>query len=322
MCDGGRRLYGRHAHGRKPAVEPGLHRHARLRENGPGDRRQRRPRGDAHRLAGMVFEKGVQIVMVVCRKRETGRRPHIAKTSTPRPSSPSHRFGHLRRRDSANWPNSADLPDGAYADIVLPLAQPAYTYAVPDGLDVAAGQAVAVQFGARRIYTGIVWRIHDRRPDFPRIKTVSRVLYDRPLLAARQRALWEWMADYYLCTLGEVMRFALPRRSNRRATANRSSPTRSTAPAPSFTRRSTPRCTTRSGSTTSGAALTAGAAPVRRAPRHRFGRGGDRISTGEVPRRLLGPTTRRWQACRRKTSSAHPPRTARRTRLRRLPLPS
>ena len=79
-----------------------------------------------------------------------------------------------------------------YADIVLPLAQPAYTYAVADGLDVEEGQAVAVQFGVRRIYTGIVWRIHGRRPDFPRIKTVSRVLYDRPLLDARQRALWEW----------------------------------------------------------------------------------------------------------------------------------
>ena len=39
-----------------------------------------------------------------------------------------------------------------YADIVLPLAQPAYTYAVADGLDVEEGQAVAVQFGARRIY--------------------------------------------------------------------------------------------------------------------------------------------------------------------------
>lgn len=97
-----------------------------------------------------------------------------------------------------------------YADIVLPLAQPAYTFAVADGLDVEEGQAVAVQFGPRRIYTGIVWRLHHRRPDFPRIKTVSRTLYDRPLLDTQQRALWEWMADYYMCTLGEVMRFALP----------------------------------------------------------------------------------------------------------------
>ena len=43
-----------------------------------------------------------------------------------------------------------------YADIVLPLAQPAYTYAVADGLDVEEGQAVAVQFGARRIYLSLI----------------------------------------------------------------------------------------------------------------------------------------------------------------------
>ena len=53
-----------------------------------------------------------------------------------------------------------------YADIVLPLAQPAYTFAVPEGMHVEAGQAVAVQFGARKFYTGIVWRVHDRRPPF------------------------------------------------------------------------------------------------------------------------------------------------------------
>ncbi|MCM1302282.1 MAG: primosomal protein N', partial [Bacteroides cellulosilyticus] len=97
-----------------------------------------------------------------------------------------------------------------YADIVLPLAQPAYTFAVPDGTEVAEGQAVAVQFGPRKFYTGIVWRVHDRRPDFKRIKPIHRVLYDRPLLSERQRALWEWVASYYLCSLGEVMRCALP----------------------------------------------------------------------------------------------------------------
>ena len=46
-----------------------------------------------------------------------------------------------------------------YADIVLPLAQPVYTFAVPGGTDVAAGQAVAVQFGGRKFYTGILWRV-------------------------------------------------------------------------------------------------------------------------------------------------------------------
>ena len=98
-----------------------------------------------------------------------------------------------------------------YADIVLPLAQPAYTFAVPEGMAVREGQAVAVQFGPRKFYTGIVWRLHDRRPDFPRIKSIQRILYDSPLLSAAQRSLWEWIASYYLCSVGEVMRVALPR---------------------------------------------------------------------------------------------------------------
>jgi len=98
-----------------------------------------------------------------------------------------------------------------FADIVLPLAQPAYTFAVPDGMtEIAPGRAVAVQFGARKFYTGIVWRLHDRRPDFGRIKSVQRLLYDRPLLTPEQMALWEWIASYYICSLGEVMRAALP----------------------------------------------------------------------------------------------------------------
>lgn len=97
-----------------------------------------------------------------------------------------------------------------YADIVLPLAQPAYTFAVPEGTEVAAGQAVAVQFGPRKFYTGIVWRVHDRKPDFKRIKSIHRVLYGAPLLSAQQMALWEWVASYYMCSVGEVMRVALP----------------------------------------------------------------------------------------------------------------
>lgn len=99
-----------------------------------------------------------------------------------------------------------------YADIVLPLAQPAYCYSVPDDLGdgLRCGDAVAVQFGARNVYTGIVWRLHDEPPAVGRIKPVVRRLYDRPLLDRPQMRLWEWMADYYMCSLGEIMRVALP----------------------------------------------------------------------------------------------------------------
>ena len=100
-----------------------------------------------------------------------------------------------------------------FADIVLPLAQPAYSFSVPEGTEgdaLRVGDAVAVQFGPRNIYTGIVWRLHDERPPVKRIKSVGRRLYDVPLLDEGQMRLWEWMADYYMCTLGEVMRVALP----------------------------------------------------------------------------------------------------------------
>ena len=45
--------------------------------------------------------------------------------------------------------------------------------------------------------------------DFKTVKTVSRALYGTPLLDERQRRFWEWVADYYMCSLGEVMRVAL-----------------------------------------------------------------------------------------------------------------
>lgn len=100
-----------------------------------------------------------------------------------------------------------------YADILLPLAQPTYTFAVEEDMVLEEGMAVAVPFGARgdRFYAGIVWRLHDRPPAAKRVKWVKSILYEgRCLLTEPQRRFWEWVADYYLCTLGEVMRMALP----------------------------------------------------------------------------------------------------------------
>ena len=97
-----------------------------------------------------------------------------------------------------------------YADIVLPLAQPAYSYSVPVGVELQEGDAVTVQFGVRYIYTGIVWRLHNNPPQAKRVKSVGRRLYDVSLLNGHQMRFWEWLAEYYMCTLGEVMRMALP----------------------------------------------------------------------------------------------------------------
>ena len=97
-----------------------------------------------------------------------------------------------------------------FADIVLPLAQPAYTFAVGEGVEVRVGDAVAVQFGKNAVYTGIVWRLHDTPPAKGAAKPILKVLYDKPLLSELQMRFWEWVADYYICSVGEVMRVALP----------------------------------------------------------------------------------------------------------------
>ena len=97
-----------------------------------------------------------------------------------------------------------------YAQVVLPLAQPMYTFSVDNTLDVGVGDAVVVQFGSSRYYTGIVWSITSEKPDYPRIKPILKKLYSAPLLTAEAQRLWEWIAEYYMCTVGEVMRVALP----------------------------------------------------------------------------------------------------------------
>ena len=77
-------------------------------------------------------------------------------------------------------------------------------------MGVGVGDAVVVQFGSSRYYTGIVWSITTQKPEYPRIKPILKRLYSTPLVAPEAQRLWEWIAEYYMCTIGEVMRVALP----------------------------------------------------------------------------------------------------------------
>lgn len=90
------------------------------------------------------------------------------------------------------------------------MAQPMYTFSLNEGLGVQVGDAVVVQFGSSRFYTGIVWSITEEKPDYPRLKPILKKLYSTPLITPAMQRLWEWIAEYYMCTLGEVMRVALP----------------------------------------------------------------------------------------------------------------
>ena len=107
--------------------------------------------------------------------------------------------------------NSEQTTD-LYVDVILPLAVPLYTYLVPTHLHtaVAIGCRVVVQLGTRKMYTAVVYAIHNKKPDTPNIKAIDSVLDEVPIVTQTQLQLWDWMADYYMCNRGEVMKAALP----------------------------------------------------------------------------------------------------------------
>ena len=100
-----------------------------------------------------------------------------------------------------------------YAKVVLPLAvHQTYSYKVPIELksDVAIGKRVQVQFGAKRMYAGMVVEIFEQEaPDY-KVKDILHVIDENPILTDHNLKLWEWMAHYYMCNLGEIMIAALP----------------------------------------------------------------------------------------------------------------
>ncbi|MBL7765849.1 MAG: hypothetical protein JNJ58_07145 [Chitinophagaceae bacterium] len=100
-----------------------------------------------------------------------------------------------------------------YADIILPLAlERNYTFGVPVELQslIQVGCRVEVQFGKRRIYSGLVKRLHDHKPEVYEVKPIRALLDTEPIVTEAQIKFWEWMASYYMCTEGEVMNAALP----------------------------------------------------------------------------------------------------------------
>lgn len=100
-----------------------------------------------------------------------------------------------------------------YVSVILPLAlNRVLTYAVPDELaaDVIVGGRVVVPVGKKKLYTGIVSQIFDDFEDDIEIKEIISVLDLNPVVTQSQLNLWKWIADYYICSLGEVMKAALP----------------------------------------------------------------------------------------------------------------
>jgi primosomal protein N' (replication factor Y) len=100
-----------------------------------------------------------------------------------------------------------------FVEVILPLAiSKNYTYRVPFEMNdaVAIGKRVVVQFGKSKLYTAIVREITQLAPEKYEAKYIIEVLDDRPVVVPHQLHFWQWIADYYMCTIGEVMNASLP----------------------------------------------------------------------------------------------------------------
>ena len=99
-----------------------------------------------------------------------------------------------------------------YADIILPLPlEGTFTYYVPTAWrqTIVPGMRVVVPVGKSKRYLGIVNRLHDNKPDFD-CREIESLPDDHPLVLPQQLKLWQWMADYYLCPLGDIYKAAMP----------------------------------------------------------------------------------------------------------------
>lgn len=100
-----------------------------------------------------------------------------------------------------------------FIDVILPIPlQKAFTYHVTaaESEFLSAGMRVAVPFGKNKIYTALVYKIHQNPPTAYEAKTIHQILDDKPIITEYQLKHWEWIAQYYMCSIGEVMRAAMP----------------------------------------------------------------------------------------------------------------
>jgi primosomal protein N' (replication factor Y) len=100
-----------------------------------------------------------------------------------------------------------------FVDVIVPLGVPnKYTYRVPKEFnnDIEIGKRVLVQFGKTKIYTGIIYKVHENAPKEYQAKYIDAILDEHPIVNEIQLKFWDWIAFYYCANPGDVMNAALP----------------------------------------------------------------------------------------------------------------
>ena len=103
--------------------------------------------------------------------------------------------------------------ESQYAQVIIPLGMKGtFTYEIPEeNIELAQpGMRVLVQFGKKKLYSGIIHDIHQEKPEHFEPKPIISFLDEQALINQYQLQFWDWISSYYMCTIGEVMNAALP----------------------------------------------------------------------------------------------------------------
>ncbi len=100
-----------------------------------------------------------------------------------------------------------------FINVILPIPlEKLFTYRISETEfeNLHPGMRVAVPFGKSKIYTALVYEIHSTPPEVYEAKKIHKILDEHPIVIQLQLQHWRWIADYYMCSVGEVFRSALP----------------------------------------------------------------------------------------------------------------
>ena len=100
-----------------------------------------------------------------------------------------------------------------FIDVILPIPiEKLFRYSVSETEAdfLEPGMRVGVPFGKSKIYTALVYEVHTNPPEVYEAKEIHRILDEHPIINQIQLKHWRWIAEYYMCTMGEVFRSAIP----------------------------------------------------------------------------------------------------------------
>jgi len=100
-----------------------------------------------------------------------------------------------------------------FIEVILPLAlDKTFTYKVNEAEYhfIKPGMRIAVPFGKSKIFTALAIEVHQNPPTLYKAKEIHQILDENPLVNKTQLKHWQWISTYYMCSIGEVFRAALP----------------------------------------------------------------------------------------------------------------